>query len=183
MVDHAGLDALNRLPRDAADAALRRCCGSRAWVRAMLEARPFSGRATLLAHADVVWWSLGAGDWLEAFTHHPRIGERPQPAADTSDWAAGEQAGTAAADAAVLAELESLNHEYEARFDHVFLICATGRSADEMLAALRERLGNDPGAELRIAAEEQRKITRLRLEKLLEELAPAPPPTAEVRNV
>jgi OHCU decarboxylase len=116
--------------------------------------------------ADAVWAGLTPQDWLEAFTAHPRIGER-RPTGDPRRWSAGEQAGAAGADAVVLDALAEGNRAYEQRFGRVFLICATGRSAAEMLADLRQRLGHDPETELRVAAEEQRKITRLRLDKLV----------------
>ena len=104
-----------------------------------------------------MWAELGPADWLEAFAGHPRIGERAE------GRAAAEQAGVAAAPAALLAALRDANRDYEERFGHIFLVCATGKSAAEMLELLRERLGGEPAEELAIAAEEQRKITRLRL--------------------
>jgi 2-oxo-4-hydroxy-4-carboxy-5-ureidoimidazoline decarboxylase len=141
----------------------------------MAAGRPFPDRAALLDAADRHWRALGAEAWLEAFRGHPRIGERdaaPRDAAPPAGdrgarWSEQEQAGARRADPAVLAALADANRDYEARFGHIFLICATGRSAGEMLAALRARLENPPDVELRTAAEEQRKITRLRLEKML----------------
>lgn len=130
----------------------------------MVAGRPFGSRADLLDRSDRIWQSLQRGDWLQAFAAHPRIGSRA-----ASGWAAGEQAGSLGAGAAVLTRLSERNHEYEARFGHMFIVYATGKSADEMLALLEARLGNEPDAELNIAAEEQRKITRLRLHKLLAE--------------
>lgn len=163
------LPELNALPADAAERALLDCCGARAWTRAMTEARPYRDEAALHAQADAAWDALGRADRLEAFAAHPRIGERARAAAAArhAGWSAQEQAGVDAADARVTAELAELNRAYEARFGHVFLICATGRSAAEMLASLRERMTNDAETELDIAAEEQRKIMHLRLEKLL----------------
>ena len=152
---------LNGLAGIAARAALTRCCTSRRWVDAMLAARPFGSDAALFQAAERAWWALGKDDWLEAFGAHPRIGERGIDA-----WARHEQAGMNRAREEMRAALALGNREYEARFGHVFLICATGQSATDMLGALRARLGNDPAAELRIAAGEQAKITRLRLEKL-----------------
>jgi allantoicase len=163
-----GVGWLDALPAPRAEAELLACCASRAWAAGVAAARPFGDAATLVATADEVWARLGPDDWLEAFAAHPRIGAGG-PAGGvrgTPNWSAREQAGVAAADPAVLAELAEGNRVYEERFGHVFLICATGLSADAMLSALRERLGNDPATELRVAAEEQRKITRLRLEKL-----------------
>jgi allantoicase len=150
--------------------ALSRVCGSRRWVRAMLAQAPFHSRAHLFGEADRQWWRLGDGDWREAFSHHPRIGADIATLrakyASTADWSAGEQAGVASASDAVLEGLAAGNRAYEARFGHIFLVCATGRSAAEMLELLRERLDNTPENELRIAAGEQAKITRIRLEKL-----------------
>ncbi|MDP2307329.1 MAG: allantoicase [Pseudomonadota bacterium] len=155
---------------------LSRCCGSRRWVAAMVAARPFSSRAHLFGEAERQWWRLGDGDWKEAFTHHPRIGadlaQLRAKYANTASWASGEQAGVSGASEEVLQALVEGNLAYEATFGHIFLVCATGRTASEMLAMLRERLENAPtdgghAAELRIAAGEQVKITRLRLEKLL----------------
>lgn len=154
---------LNSLPVAAARSALGRCCGARHWVDAMLAARPFASDVELLATAERLWWGLGRADWLEAFAAHPRIGAQVGAG---MDWARREQAGAAGAAEATLAALAQGNATYEERFGHVFLISATGKTADEMLGALRGRLTNDPATELRLAAEEQAKITRLRLDKL-----------------
>jgi len=166
------LASLNTAPDAQAAEALVRCCGSRAWVDAMLAARPFASREALHAEAARAWGSLGPADWREAFAHHPRIGDvaalRAKFAA-TAVWAGGEQAGAAAADEATLQALAEGNREYESRFGHIFIVCATGRGAGEMLALLRERMAHDPADELRIAVGEQMKITHLRLDKLLEE--------------
>ena len=164
----AALARLNALPRAEAEAELRACCGSNAWARAMAASRPFASRDELFEDADATWWAVSEADWLEAFRAHPRIGERKQSGVGAhATWSEQEQAGVRGADTDVLKRLAKLNREYEERFGHVFLICATGRSAQEMLAALEARLGNDPDTELRVAAEEQRRITRLRLDKLL----------------
>jgi OHCU decarboxylase len=159
---------LNALSDERARAALQRCCGARQWVDGMLAARPFASDAELRAAAERVWWRLGRADWLEAFAAHPRIGARGKGEGEAmTDWARHEQAGADGAVEATLAALAQGNRAYEQRFGHVFLICATGRTADEMLGALRGRLTNDPATELRVAAEEQAKITRLRLDKLV----------------
>ena len=155
-------DRVNALPPDAARAALARCCGAARWVQAMLAARPFTSDAALFATAERAWWALDRNDWLEAFAQHPRIGERE--IADAT--ARAEQSGMAAADAGVRHALARGNRAYEQRFGHVFLICAAGKATAEMLAQLERRLTNDAAAELRVAAAEQAKITRLRLEKL-----------------
>lgn len=164
-----GLAALDRLDDAAAQAALLRCCGSTAWARAMAAARPFEDGAALVRIGERLWWSLGQADWLEAFAAHPRIGARP--AAEHGAWAGHEQRSTAGAGAALLTALAEANQAYADRFGFIYIVCASGRGADEMLADLRLRLERDPAAEVRTAAEEQAKITRLRLEKLVEELA------------
>ena len=152
---------LNALGEDVARAALARCCATRRWVDAMLARRPFATDAALFAAAEGVWWGLGREDWLEAFAAHPRIGERSHDA-----WAQREQAGVRQAERTTAIALAQGNRDYERRFGHVFLICATGKGADDMLRALARRLVNDPATELRLAAGEQAKITRLRLERL-----------------
>jgi OHCU decarboxylase len=154
------LGRFNALPSDEAAALLLPCCGSRAWAWRMAAGRPFQGLADLQEESDRIWRSLDGKDWREAFAAHPRIGEKG------SRWSEQEQAGARGADAQTLAELIEANRVYETRFDHIFIVCATGKSAEEMLGLLRARLDNDPETELRLAAEEQRKITNLRLEKL-----------------
>jgi 2-oxo-4-hydroxy-4-carboxy-5-ureidoimidazoline decarboxylase len=168
------LDELNQLPDSDARAALERCCGARAWVARLCEGRPYASRAALLAAAERAADAMTPADWLEAFTHHPRIGDVAglrAKFASTADWAGDEQRGASAAADATLQALADANQEYAERFGHIFIVFATGKSAAEMLAILRGRLGNTPQRELEIAAGEQRKITRLRLQKLLEESA------------
>lgn len=160
----AELALLNSLPDEQAAAVLRSCCASTRWVQGLLAGRPFPNPAALLAAADEVWSGLGSEDWREAFAAHPRIGERTGGA-----WSSREQSGTTAADAATLEALAEGNRAYEERFGHVFLIRAAGRTAEEMLTALRQRMGNDPDTELAVAAEQLREITALRLERLLTE--------------
>jgi OHCU decarboxylase len=136
----------------------------------MASRRPFGSVPALLAAADEVWWSLDAEDWHEAFRAHPRIGETKAQARQTaraSAWSAQEQSGAARADDGVTAALAEGNRAYEARFGHIYIVCATGKTAPEMLDILRARLAHDAETELRVAAGEQAKITRLRLEKLL----------------
>jgi 2-oxo-4-hydroxy-4-carboxy-5-ureidoimidazoline decarboxylase len=136
----------------------------------MIAARPFGSRDRLFACAEAAWRDLGSEDWREAFAAHPKIGDQAALRArfaDTRQWAEGEQAGTLEATEATLAALAQGNQDYETRFGHIFIVCATGKSALEMLSLLRARLDNDPETELRIAAGEQAKITRLRLLKLL----------------
>ena len=153
---------LNALSDEQARAELQRCCGARHWVDGMLAARPFGHDAELLASAERVWWRLGRADWLEAFAHHARIGERAGDASSRREQAGMDGAGEDARRA-----LAQGNVTYEERFGHVFLISATGKTADEMLGALRGRLMHDPATELRIAAGEQANITRLRLANLV----------------
>lgn len=164
------LEEFNSLPNEAATDELMKCCGSTRWAQALAAARPFSRLDELLDASDRIWWSLDTADWLEAFSHHPQIGEkkseRPQ-AAEASRWSEEEQAGTRAADAQTASALSQANRAYFERFGYIFVVCATGKSSAEMLALCEERLSNDPGAELRTAAEEQRRITHLRLRKLL----------------
>lgn len=164
------LQRLNDLPPAEAAAELLDCCGSTRWAEGVAEQRPFRDARELFERADQVWWRLEAEDWLEAFRSHPRIGESKAARAtgdDAERWARDEQSGTTGAAPTTLDQLAAANREYEQRFGFIFIVCATGKTADEMLALLRERLGNDAWRELRVAAEEQRKITRLRLDKLL----------------
>lgn len=144
------------------------CNGSRKWALELVLRRPFADAEELFAAADAVWWKLGPEDWQEAFDSHPRIGERHARAASalSLSWSAGEQSA-ASEQGDVQAALAAGNRQYEERFGRIFLICATGKSAAQMLAVLQSRLQNDPAAELREAAEQQRRITQLRLRKWL----------------
>jgi 2-oxo-4-hydroxy-4-carboxy-5-ureidoimidazoline decarboxylase len=162
---------LDRLDDAAVRTALERCCGAKAWVERVCAARPWRDRAELLAAAERAFDALERAHWLEAFAHHPRIGDMATlraKFASTAAWAGEEQKGAAAAGEETLAALAAGNRAYEERFGYIFIVCATGKSAEEMLALLRARLPNPPEREQKIAAEEQRKITRLRLAKLLE---------------
>lgn len=149
---------------------LMRCCGAARWARAMVARRPFGSDDALFRAADQAWEGMEREDVLEALAHHPRIGadlgELRKKYGTTADWAASEQSGAVAAGEETLRALRDGNVRYEARFGHVFVVCATGKSAAEMLALLEARLQNEPDGELRIAAAEQAKITRIRLEKL-----------------
>jgi len=167
----AGLRWLNSLDEESANTAFSNCCGSSRWVRAMVDALPFASVPQLFQKAEKLFESLTREDWLEAFRHHPRIGEKKAAEAQSGQaqsWSAQEQAGVERAASSALAALAEVNRAYEARFGYICLACATGKTSDEMLALLRARLHNDPEKELPIAAAEQQKITRLRLEKLLE---------------
>jgi 2-oxo-4-hydroxy-4-carboxy-5-ureidoimidazoline decarboxylase len=150
--------------------ALELCCVSSRWIDGMLAARPFASPEEARRRADDVWRSLQRGDVLEAFEGHPKIGDVDSLKAryaDSGGLAAAEQAGVAGADDATIARLARGNRDYAARFGFIFIVCASGKSAAQMCRLLEERLHHDPDTELRIAAEEQRKILRLRLEKLL----------------
>lgn len=163
------LDRFNRLSEAEAAEELARCCGSTEWVARMKAQLPFADDADLISSAIEIWAALGERDWLEAFSHHPKIGDvdsLKKKFAATADWAAGEQKGTSGASESVLRELKTANETYEKKFGFIFLICATGKSADEMLAALNARLKNDRTTELKNAVQEQIKITLIRLEKL-----------------
>ena len=162
-----GVRWLNARTDEAFEREVLACCASPAWAAGLREARPFADFAALLEAADAAWAKLDAEDQLEAFRAHPRIGDR-----GGSAWSRGEQAGVGSADDATLRALEEKDREYESRFGHVFLVNATGRSAEEMLDALARRLDNDAEAELAEAAEQQRQITRIRLEKLVRPVAP-----------
>ena len=143
-------------------AVLKACCGSAEWVRRMAARRPFGSEAAALDAGDRIWKSLFPVDWLEAFRSHPRVGDR-----SARGQAAAEQAGARNAPEAIQGALGEANRAYEERFGHIFIVCASGKSAEEMLDLCRRRLDNDPVAELAVSAEEQRKITWLRMEKLL----------------
>jgi len=147
------------------------CCGSLAWAAGMAARRALADEAALVVAADEVWRGLAFKDWLEAFASHPRIGERKAPESATAQsaaWSAQEQRHAATGDDPVKAALLAGNADYERRFGRVFLVCATGRSASEILEILRRRLRNDDATELKEAAEEQRKITAIRLKKWLQ---------------
>lgn len=166
----ARLAWLNSLNADEAAKEFLQCCGSKRWAKEMATARPYATLETLLARADEVWWSLDRSDWLEAFRSHPKIGEKKaanKVSAQSQQWSGQEQSGVAHASQNTVDSLAALNEDYEQKFGFIFIICASGKTSDEMLAALRERLQHDPEAELPIAAAEQGKITELRLKKLL----------------
>jgi len=161
---------LNSLTAEEAAKELRQCCGSRRWAEQMSNHRPYSTLESLITHADQLWWSLTPDDWLEAFRSHPKIGEKKasdKVSAQSSQWSGQEQAGVSSASQDTVDSLESLNRAYEQKFGFIFIICATGKTSEEMLEALQDRLQHDSDTELRLAATEQAKITELRLKKLL----------------
>lgn len=151
---------------EAARAMLLRACGSSRWVDRMMERRPFRSQPRLLSAARIEWFGLTETDWLEAFSHHPRIGDRASLEArfpQTHELSSKEQSGIGIAGADVLTALAQANSDYFDRFGFIFIVCATGKSAQQMLALLLSRLLNDRATELRVAAEEQAQITALRL--------------------
>lgn len=165
-----GLERLNSLPANEAEVELGKCCGSTKWASRMAAERPFANAKQLVMLADRIWWSLEPVDWLEAFASHPRIGEKRTAratAAEAQRWAAQEQSGAQNAAQETMRLLAELNREYEKKFGYIYVVCATGKSSEEMLATLRERLPNDAETELNIAAREQALITKLRLGKLI----------------
>jgi OHCU decarboxylase len=164
------LERLNSLPPNQAELELRKCCGSKAWATQVTAARPFSSLDELRETADRVWQALKPSDWLQAFHSHPKIGEQKAAQAtapEASAWSEQEQAGTHTAAEETKEELARGNREYEQKFGFIFIICATGKNSEEMLASLQERLKNDRQAELHNAAAEQGRITKLRLGKLI----------------
>jgi len=167
------LEWLNALPTEQAAKELLQCCGSKRWAAEMVTRRPYASLETLLASANDIWWSLQPTDWLEAFRSHPKIGEK-KAAESVSEqsrrWSGQEQSGVIDVARETVESLTTLNQAYEQKFSFIFIICATGKSSEAMLSALRERLENDPATELPIAAAEQNKITELRLKKLLTRL-------------
>ena len=147
-----------------------KCCGSKNWAQQMAAASPHGSLDELIADADRIWWSLDSQDWLEAFHSHPKIGEKKAAAAtavEAQRWSEDEQSGIRNSAQQTLDNLARLNRAYEEKFGYIFIVCASGKSSEELLAILRERLENNADEELHIAAAEQAKITQLRLRKLL----------------
>lgn len=169
---------LDALAEPEAEAALTRCCGASRWVAAMLARRPFCDDASLHRAADECWAEMDRADILEAFDHHPRIGADldalRQKFSSTASLSLREQAGAVGASEAELERLRDGNLAYEARYGHIFIVCATGKSAAEMAEILAARMHNQPDDELRIAAAEQAKITHLRLDALAPPQTPGP---------
>ena len=164
------LEGLNALPAGEASQEFLKCCGSKRWAEAMTARRPYDSIEELTRTANEIWWSLEQSDWLEAFHSHPKIGEKKAAktvSEEAQKWSGQEQAAVQAASQQTLDSLAKLNHDYEGRFGFIFIVCATGKSAGEMLALLRERLQNDIETELPVAAAEQAKITEIRLKKLI----------------
>jgi OHCU decarboxylase len=161
---------LNELDPEEARKELLKCCGATRWAETVERHRPYASLEQLIAKANDVWWSLDESDWLEAFRSHPRIGERKAAnavSAQSQQWSVQEQQGVQNAAQQTIDKLAQLNLEYENKFGFIFIVCATGKSSDEILALLEQRLPNDASTELPIAAAEQAKIAELRLRKLL----------------
>ena len=164
------LERWNHLPTEEAVREILPCCGAKAWANGMARRRPFSEETTLLAASDEIWRNLAEADWMDAFRSHPRIGESRPPqsaAAQSVTWSKQEQQSVTTAGDAVKIGLAEANREYERRFGHIFIVCATGKSGPEILEILRRRLENDKQTELREAAEQQRQIMHIRLRKWL----------------
>lgn len=165
------LHELNILPKQQLREELTKCCGSQAWIEKMLPFFPADDMVELLEDAEEQWFKCSEQDWKEAFAQHPKIGDMEsleKKFASTATWASGEQGDIAKAPPKTLQQLNEANQQYEDKFGYIFIVCATGKSADEMLGMLQTRLQNSPEVEIEIAADEQNKITKLRIEKLLE---------------
>ncbi|MEK6398807.1 MAG: 2-oxo-4-hydroxy-4-carboxy-5-ureidoimidazoline decarboxylase [Terriglobus sp.] len=164
------LDQWNAMDAEQAAAAILPCCGSRAWANGVVSRRPLNTLPELLAASDSSWWTLGESDWQEAFDRHPRIGERhpqAQTTATSLNWSASEQSTAQLSDEAARAMLAEGNRAYEAKFGRIFIVCATGKSSRDILTILERRMHNTAEAELHEAAEQQREITHIRLQKWL----------------
>lgn len=163
------IEEFNALDMAEARKELQNCCASAAWVECMINLRPFPHFGAVIQYADVFWAKTNSHDWLEAFDGHPRIGDPASLKAKyaaTSATANEEQSGVLGAPKKVIDELAKLNAAYEEKFDFTFIVCATGKSAAEMLEILQSRMANTHDEELKCAAKEQSRIMRLRLEKL-----------------
>lgn len=163
------LSQFNQLTTQEQHATLQQCCASESWVQHMLTSSPFVDVTSTIASANTHWEAMETADILQAFEAHPKIGDvnsLREKYSNTKDTAGHEQSGAKNADEQTLSVLASANSDYEHKFGYIFIVCATGKSAAQMLEILKTRLPNSAERELPIAAEEQRKITQLRLEKL-----------------
>jgi 2-oxo-4-hydroxy-4-carboxy-5-ureidoimidazoline decarboxylase len=159
---------IDEAPEPQARELLRICCGASRWIERMLHQRPFGSREAASTAAHREWFALGPTDWREAFAHHPRIGDIEAlrtKFTSTRALSEREQSGISGASEEVLTSLLEGNRAYEARFGYIFIVCATGKSAEELLGLLQSRLHNDPETEIRTAAEEHAKICELRLQQ------------------
>lgn len=165
------LHELNIISQPQLKEELMKCCGSTTWIKMMMAYFPADDLVELLEDAEEMWFECSEEDWKEAFTHHPKIGDVESLTtkfANTVAWASGEQSNVNIAAKETIEALALSNHLYEEKFGYIFIVCATGKSAEEMLALLQARLLNKPEVEIKIAAEEQNKITQLRIQKLVE---------------
>lgn len=165
------LHELNILSQPQLKEELLKCCGSTSWVKMMMTYFPADDLVELLEDAEEIWYACSEDDWREAFNHHPKIGDvesLTEKFASTAQWAANEQSAVNTASRETIEALAEGNRLYEEKFGYIFIVCATGKSAEEMLGLLQVRLRNEPAEEIKIAADEQNKITKLRIEKLLE---------------
>jgi len=161
---------LNNLSANKAFEEFFKCCGSTTWAKQLTGKRPFASKEELMRVSDSIWQACSKQDGLEAFTHHPKIGDirsLEKKFASTKEWAGGEQAGVNTATQNTLVALAEGNEAYLTKFGYIFIVCATGKTAEEMLALLNARINNDAETELKLAMNEQNKITHLRIEKLL----------------
>ena len=166
---NAKLDAWNSADEAAALETMISCCGARRWASAMVAMRPIGSVMELSEAADRVWSTMKEADWMDAFACHPRIGERKttHATAKSAAWSKQEQSAAASAAETVMAEIAEGNKLYEERYGFTYIVCATGKTAEEMLAILKRRLDSDRATELLEAAEQQRQITQIRLGKWL----------------
>ena len=165
------LHELNALTQPQLKQELLKCCGSPTWAKMMMTYFPVDTMEELLEEAEEIWYDCSEDDWKEAFAHHPKIGDvesLTKKNSSTAQWASGEQSGVNVASKETIAALAEDNKKYEDKFGYTFIVCATGKSAAEMLTILQSRLSNEPENEIKMAAEEQNKITKLRFQKLVE---------------
>jgi len=163
------LEEFNKQSLEKVREDLFRCCGSTTWLNKLLQHFPFQSLQDLKICSDKAWLSCTEKDWMEAFSHHPKIGEKAgenKKHSSTKEWAEQEQSGVNDAGQTILVELAEANKTYESKYGYIFIVCAAGKSAAEMLALLKNRLNNDPEKEMHIAAGEQNKITHLRIDKI-----------------
>jgi len=165
------LQQFNSMDKSTAAASLRKCCGAEKWIELMMNHFPFASTSEMLDIAETIWSRFcSEQDWLEAFTHHPRIGDvesLEKKFASTKEWAGNEQSAVKEANSTIVRQLLEYNNAYEQKFGFIFIVCATGKSAEEMLELLKHRINNSYEDEIKIAASEQSKITAIRINKLL----------------
>ena len=164
------IETLNGLDSSEAAAQFNLCCGATNWIKIMNQSRPFQNKNEVYQQAESIWFSLSSEDWLEAFTHHPKIGDIDslrKKFHNTKSISKNEQSGVNDAEKSTLNILAKSNQLYEDKFGFIFIVCATGKSSDEMLALIKMRLNNNAKIEMQNAAKEQNKITQLRLKTLL----------------